>query len=118
MSTPTKKSPLRWAGVLFALVVNMLLVTLADMIVARLAPASSMMILATAVAPLVAGILAALYVKQRGGAHAFLGGMLSAPLLTFLVFSGVWQFGLLAGAFCALGGAITEVLLRDRKRSG
>ena len=30
--------------------------------------------------------------------------------------SGVWQFAIFAGAFCTLGGAITELALRSRRR--
>jgi hypothetical protein len=65
-------------------------------------------------APLVAGLMTALYVRQRGGIHAFIGGMITIPLLALLVFYGNWQSALLAGALCALAGAIGEVALRYR----
>ena len=71
--------------------------------------------LATLVAPVVAGTATALYVKKRGGIHAFIGGLISMPILTYLVFGGVWQFGIFAGAFCGLAGALTEIVLRRRQ---
>ncbi len=46
--------------------------------------------------------------------HALIGGALSIPLLVLLVFGGTWQFAFLAGAFCALGGALAELFLRGR----
>lgn len=71
-------------------------------------------ILPVIIAPLVAGGLTALYVQQRGGIHALLGGMISVPLLGLFVFPGLWQLAILAGAFCTLGGAVVELVLRRR----
>lgn len=71
--------------------------------------------LATLFGPLLAGMLTALYVRQRGGMHAFLGGMVSVLPLTFFIFQGSWQPALYAGAFCTIGGALTEVVQRRGK---
>jgi hypothetical protein len=106
------KPPLRWTGVLFAFAANMLLVTVTNGLVYTLDWPPEFEVLATLVAPVVAGILTALYVPARGGMHAFLGGLLSVLPLTFFIFGGIWQFGVFAGAFCTLGGAVTEVILR------
>jgi len=106
------KPPLRWTGVLFAFAANMLLVTVTNGLVHTFAWPPEFEVLATLVAPVVAGILTALYVPARGGMHAFLGGMLSVLPLAFFIFEGTWQFGVFAGAFCTLGGAVTEVILR------
>ena len=68
-------------------------------------------------APVLAGVLTAFYVSQRGGIHAFLGGLLSmAPLGLFIFnnFTNPWQLAIFAMSFCTLGGAATELLLRRR----
>ena len=109
-----EKGPIRATGILFALAANILLVTAADTAVRRVGLPLSYEALATLVAPVIAGVATALYVKQRGGIHAFIGGLISIPILTYLVFGGIWQFGILAGAFCGLAGALTEVALRWR----
>lgn len=111
------KPPLRWTGVLFALAANVLLVTLADVLVARLGGGLNWEALATVGAPLLAGILAALYAGTRGAMHAFLGGALSAPILTVWVFAGAWQLAVFAMAFCTLGGAFTELAARRRAQT-
>ncbi|NJN80987.1 MAG: hypothetical protein HC802_00985 [Caldilineaceae bacterium] len=111
-NTPNTRPPLRWLGVLFALAANMFLVTLANMLVVNLQLSGYFEILATLVGPFLAGIATALYVGQRGGIHAFLGALISVPLMAAYVFNGVWQFAVFAGAFCALGGALTERYLR------
>lgn len=108
----SEKLPIRWAGVLVAFALNLLLVSLTVMLVRRAGTGGELGFLPTVVAPLAAGVLAALYTGYRGGIHAFLGGMLSIPFLIFLVFQGVWQFGIFAGAFCTAGGAITEIVTR------
>lgn len=113
-TTPSDRGPIRATGILFALAANVLLVTGADTLVRRLGLPLSYEALATMVAPVIAGVATALYVRQRGGIHAFIGGLISMPILTYLVFGGVWQFGILAGAFCGLAGALTEIFLRRR----
>ena len=111
-----EKPPLRWTGVLFALAANMLLVTVFRGLVQVVGMPFELNVLDTMVAPLLAGTLTAFYVPHRGGMHAFLGGMLHVPLLGLFIFDGVWQFAIFAGAFCTLGGAITELALRSRRR--
>ena len=107
--------PLQWTGVLFALACNMLLVTVADLVIRDQELAVNLAVALRLLAPVVAGLLTALYVRQRGGIHAFIGGMITIPLLALLVFQGNWQSALLAGALCALAGAVSEVLLRKRE---
>lgn len=109
-----QKPPLRWTGVLFALAANMLLVTVSRGLVQALGMPYEFNVLETMVAPVVAGVLTAFYVPYRGAMHAFLGGMISIPLLGLFVLDGAWQFAIFAGAFCTLGGAITELLSRRR----
>ncbi|MEZ4726186.1 MAG: hypothetical protein R3E79_03515 [Caldilineaceae bacterium] len=40
--------------------------------------------------------------------------MISIPLFALLIFVGNWPFAILAGALCALAGAMSEVMLRRR----
>jgi hypothetical protein len=114
----TAKPPLKWTAVLFAFAANMLLVTLANSLVQALQWPAEFEILATLVAPLVAGLLTALYARVRGGMHAFLGGLLSVLPLLLFTFGGVWQLAVFAGCFCTLGGALTEIALRRTQRQG
>ena len=65
-------------------------------------------------APLLAGGLTAYYTGVRGGIHAFSGGLLSIPIFGLFVFPNAWQLAIFAGAFCTLGGAIMELVLRRR----
>ena len=96
------------------LAANLLLTTGADIVVRRLQVSLDYEIIATLVAPFIAGLLSALYARQRGAMHAFIGGMLSVPILAIYVFALNWQLAVFAGAFCGLGGAMTEILLRRR----
>lgn len=109
------KAPLRWTGVVFAFATNLLLVTVVNALVQTLQLPAEFEVLATLVAPVTAGVLTALYVGARGGMHAFLGGMVSVLPLWLLIFNGVWQPAFLAGCFCTLGGAVTEILIRSRR---
>ena len=109
--------PIQWTGVLFALACTMLLVTAVDLVIRNQGLAVNLAVALRLLAPVVAGLLTALYVRQRGGIHAFIGGMITIPLLALLVFQGNWQSALLAGALCALAGAVSEVLLRKREMS-
>lgn len=108
------KPPIRWTGVLFALAANVLLVTLADALVSRLGGGLELEMLATVVAPLVAGAAAARYAGERGAMHAFLGALLSLPVLFLVVFQGALPLAVFAMAFCTLGGAFTEIAARRR----
>lgn len=112
--SPTAKTPIRVTGVLFALAANLLLATAADILVRSFSLSFSYEILATVIAPVIAGFLTALYVRQRGAVHAFLGGMLSIPVLALYVFGLNWQAAVFAGAFCGVGGSMAELLLRQR----
>lgn len=111
------KPPLKWTAILFAFAANILLVTVTNGLVQTLHWPPEAEVLATLVAPLVAGILTALYVPYRGGMHAFWGGMLSILPLAIFIFNGVWQLGVFAGSFCTLGGALTEVITRRTRRT-
>ena len=110
-----RKPPLKWTAILFAFAANILLVTVTNGLVQTLHWPPEYEVLATLVAPLIAGILTALYVPYRGGMHAFWGGMLSILPLAVFIFGGVWQLAVFSGCFCTLGGALTEVLLRRSK---
>jgi hypothetical protein len=109
-----QRPPLQWIGILFAVALNLVLVTLADLAIQQLGLAVTASVALRLLAPFVAGVLTALYVGVRGGVHAFLGGLISVPLIALFVLSGAWRVSLLAGAFCALGGAVTEVIRRQR----
>jgi len=109
------KPPLRWEGAVFAFASNLLLVTVLTGLVQTTQLPIEFEIIATLFGPLLAGVLTAFYVRERGGMHAFLGGMLSVLPLTFFIFQGSWQPALYAGAFCTIGGALTEVILRKRR---
>ena len=115
-TTPPQARPLQWTGVLFAFAANMLLVTVSNGLVQALQLPPEFEVLATLVAPLLAGLLTALYVPYRGGMHAFLGGMASILALAVFIFGGQWQPAVLAGAFCTLGGALSEVALRRLRK--
>ena len=110
------KPALKWTAILFAFAANILLVTVTNGLVQALRWPPEFEVLATLVAPVVAGILTALYVPYRGGMHAFLGGMLSIFPLAIFIFGGVWQLAVFAGCFCTLGGALTEIVLRRARR--
>lgn len=111
---PGAKPPLRWTAVLFAFAATLLLVTVMDGLVRTMQLSSTFEALATLIAPFTAGVLTAFYARVRGGMHAALGSLLSVPVLAVFIFNGVWIVALLAGCFCTLGGAITELLLRSR----
>ncbi|MEZ4867383.1 MAG: hypothetical protein R3C14_39020 [Caldilineaceae bacterium] len=103
---------IRWGGVFFALACNLLLVTSADLVIGQIAPDLWLALLLRIGAPLLAGVLTALYTQQRGGMHAFIGGMITVPILLFYLFPASAPNALLAGALCAFGGAATERWLR------
>ena len=111
------KPPLLATGVIFALAANLLLPTALEALVGLWDVGRFLWWLTGVAAPLLAGTLAALYTRQRGAIHAWIGGMISIPILALFVFPGNWQLAILAGGFCTLGGAITELILR-RRRSG
>ena len=108
------KPRLQWTALLFAFAANILFVTVADTLAQRsgIGPIGSLA--AATVVPLIVGALTSLYAGTRGGMHAFIGGILSIPVLTFAVFNGLWQLAFFSGAFCTIGGSITELLTRRR----
>lgn len=114
-STREPKPPLSRTGIVFAFALNLLLTTGADMLVSGLSLGLTAEVFATMVAPIVAGVVTALYVRERGGMHAFLGGVLSIPVLALFIFGQNWQFAILSGLFCTLGGALTEIAMRLRR---
>jgi hypothetical protein len=109
------KPPLQWTGVLFALAANLLLPTAMEALAGPFNLGTLFWILVGLVAPLLAGWLTARYTGVRGGLHAFLGGLISVPILGFFVFPNQWQLAILAGAFCTLAGAVTELAMRRGK---
>lgn len=112
---PTKQ-PLRWTGVLFAFAANLMLVTLGDMAAQALPFGINAELLATVVAPVIAGIAVALYTGSRGGMHAFAGAILAFPILGFIIFRGVWPLAIFATAFCTMAAAATELIQRRRQQ--
>jgi hypothetical protein len=111
------RQPIQWAGVLFAIASNLLLVTIVDLMLSDGVLAARLTLALRLLAPIVAGILTALYARQRGGIHALIGGVITIPLFALLIFIGNWPFAALVGLLCAFGGAIGEVMLRQRRRS-
>ncbi len=113
-----ERPPILWTGVIFALAANLLLSTVATMLLERSASgaAYSLWFVPVFITPLLAGYMTALYVRQRGGIHAFLGGMISVPLLGIFIFSGNWPLAFFAGAFCTLGGTLTERISRKTSK--
>ncbi|MCB0186265.1 MAG: hypothetical protein KDE31_18475 [Caldilineaceae bacterium] len=115
-STPPRpRPPLHWMGILFAVALNLMLVTLADWTIRQFGLAVIPSVVLRLAVPFVAGVLTALYVGVRGGVHAFVGGLISAPLIALLILPGAWQVSYLAGAFCTLGGAVAEIARRPRQ---
>lgn len=109
---PRDRGPIRLAGVLFAFAACTMLVsgTLAVLSWRNLPLDTGL--LATAVAPLLAGVATSYYVRQRGTVHAFAGGLISALVLALVIFPGVWQLAVFAWAFCTIGAALAEIYLR------
>ena len=106
------RPPLRLVGILFALLANLILVTLASLLAATWGWSRAWLLVASAAAALVAGVFTARFVGARAGIHAFAGGMLSVPLLGLITFGGDWQAAFYGGAFCALGGILMEKFVR------
>ena len=111
------KPPLRWTGVMFAFAVNVLLVTVTHNLVQILQANLNAELLATVLAPLVAGAATAYYARARGGVHALLGSLVALPVLGIYVFPNAWPLAVFAASFCTMGGAITELGLRGRAES-
>lgn len=110
--TQTKKPALRWTGILFAFAATLLLVTLGDALARVLSFGINAELLATVLAPLLAGIATAYYAGSRGGMHALVGAALAFPILALVIFRGVWPLAIFAASFCIMGAAGTELLMR------
>ena len=108
------KAAIQWTGILFAVAVTLLLVTVVDLVITNQGLAVTMAVVLRLLGPIVAGVLTAFYVRQRGGIHAFIGALITLPLMALFVFHGNWQSAVLAAALCALAGAVSEVVLRNR----
>lgn len=115
-SEVSTRQPLQWTGVLFAIACNLLFVTLVDLAIGDRTLDPRLVLVLRLLAPMVAGLLTAFYVRRRGGIHALIGGMITIPLFVFLIFIGNWPFALLVGALCAFGGAVGEGIVRQRIR--
>lgn len=109
-----EKPPLRWNGIIFAFAANLLLVTITSSLIERSALRVNVGLPAILLTGFVAGVLTAFYIRQRGGIHAFIGGLISIPVLTIFIFQGVWPPAVLAGAFCTLGGVLIELFAQRR----
>jgi hypothetical protein len=111
------KPPLRWTGIIFAFAMNVLLVTFTHSVIQALRLSLNSELLATVVAPLIAGAATAAYVRSRGGVHALIGSLLALPILGLYVFPSAWPLAIFAAAFCTMGGAAAELALRGRAES-
>lgn len=107
------KQPIRWTGVVFAFAANLLLVTVAEMLIGIESNASA---LVTVFVPLVAGAATALYTRNRGGLHALIGAGLAMPVLAFVTFPTAWPLAIFATLFCVMGATLTELGLRRPTR--
>lgn len=112
-NSPTRP-PLRITGIVFAFALNLFLVSVVHISAGNLGLLNSLWIAAALVAALVAGLVTTFYVRERSGIHAFLGGVLSVPVLAIFILGGNWSFALLAGSFCAVGGIVGEYYRRRR----
>jgi hypothetical protein len=101
---------LRISGIVFAIAANLLAATLASMAARSMQFSGAAELIVTLIGPMLAGFATCLYIGIRGGMHAFIGGMLSVPILAYFVFPGDWRLAILSGAICALIGAFTEKL--------
>ncbi len=111
----SSKAAIQWTGILFAVAATLLLVTVVDLVINDQGLTVGVAAALRLLAPIVAGVLTVLYVRQRGGVHAFIGAMIALPLMAIFVFHGNWQSAMLAAALCALAGAVSEVVLRNRR---
>lgn len=111
------KPPIRILAVIFAALLNLILVSLVFLASSTWLWSRGTTLLIVAAMGVLAGVLTAFYVGRRSGIHAFLGGMLSIPLIGWLSSSGDWQMAIYAGASCALGGLLLEKFGPERFRT-
>ena len=110
-----KKPPLQVGGIVFGLLINVIFVTLAGLIDSSVRAGIGQISITSSPLPVIigaviAGSLTSMYVGRRGGTHAFIGGMLSIPILLYVSLNGRLPLALYAAAFCALGGLVMERL--------
>lgn len=110
-----EKPRLQWRVIVFAFAANLLLFTLSNA-VATFAFGPDAVLWASIVGPGLAGVLAAIMARQRGGMHAFIGGVASIPVMALFIIPGAWRTAIFAACFCTLGGAISEIVLRRRSK--
>ena len=106
-------SDLKFAGIAYPLLINIALVTIAGLAAAQFRSINPFLLIAIAGA--LTGILTVMYVGERGGTHAFIGGMLSVPFTAWIAFNGTWMPALYGGIFCALAGLLFY-RVRNRRR--
>lgn len=104
-------SDLKFGGIVYPLLINVSLVTIASLAAAQFRSINPFLLIALAGA--LTGILTVMYVDERGGTHAFIGGMLSVPFTAWIAFNWTWLPALYGGIFCALAGLL---YYRVRKR--
>lgn len=110
------KSPLRPAGIVFAFALNLLLPSLVFVLLGGGQTSADPLTVPALALSLVAGLATTFYVRARSGIHAFIGGLLSAPVLALFVIPGNWRLALLCGSLCALGGILGELYLRRQSK--
>ncbi len=113
MSEPSRR-PLRADGVLFAGAANVLLVTAGVFLGSMFGENLLLLNLTVLGGAFLAGLLTGLWVRARAAIHAFLGGLLSAPILALWILPNTnWRYALLSGAICAVGGILMEIRERS-----
>ncbi len=116
MNDAQSPRPVRLHGILFAWAANLLLVTAGLFLGSALGGSTVLLNVTVLGGAFLAGILTGVWVGTRAGIHAFVGGLLSAPVLALWIFPHTnWRYGILSGAVCALGGILME--LRERAQS-
>jgi hypothetical protein len=108
------KPALRITGIGFAFALNLFLISVTSLLGTGWGMAVDLLTPLILIAAVFAGLITTWYVGARSGIHAFLGGLLSIPVLGLFVLAGNWQLSLLAGSFCALGGIVGEFFQRRR----
>lgn len=106
-------SDLKFGGIAYPFLINIALVTIASLAAERFRGINPFLLIA--IAGTLTGILTVMYVRERGGTYAFIGGMLSVPFTSWLAFNWTWVPALYGGIFCALAGLL---YYRVRSRRG
>ncbi|MBX3001951.1 MAG: hypothetical protein KF893_25730 [Caldilineaceae bacterium] len=109
------KPALRITGIAFAFALNLFLISVTSLAGTSWDLPVDLLTALILIAAVIAGLLTTWYVGARSGIHAFIGGLVSAPVLGLFVLAGNWQLALLAGSFCALGGIAGEFFQRRRR---